>query len=90
MIEDWHVFLDEADALLDGRKLIPFWRGDGSQGVNLQRVFLEPTRFDLVMWIQGTGAAPYLESGELTSADTWRQLQRTFQGNFWGFAIWFN
>ena len=94
MIEDWYVFLDEADALLDGKKLIPFWRGaeDDAQvrGVNLRKVFLEPTRFDLVMWVQGTGAAPYLEEGEITRSETWSRLQQTFRGNFWGFAIWFN
>ena len=90
MIDDWHVFLDEAGALLDGKKLIPFWRGSDPKGVNLRRVFLEPSRFDLVLWVQGTAATPYLERGALTRPETWNQLQRTFQGNFWGFAIWFN
>jgi hypothetical protein len=90
MIDDWIAFLDEAEALLDGRKLIPFWRGGESQGVNLRRVFLEPRQFDLVLWFQGSAAAPYLEQGELTQRETWDRLQRTFQGNFIGFAIWFN
>jgi hypothetical protein len=90
MIDEWHEFLDEADALLGGTKLIPFWRGSEVQGVNLRRAFLEPRRFDLVLWVQGTAAAPYIEHGELTQRETWSRLQRTFQGNFWGFAIWFN
>ena len=40
MIAAWHEFLDEAECLLQGEKLIPFWRG-GELGVNLKRVFLE-------------------------------------------------
>ena len=26
-----------------------------------RKVFMQPKRFDLVLWIQGTGVAPYLE-----------------------------
>lgn len=90
MIAAWRQFLEEFDALLRGERLVPFWRGDGSRGVNLRRVFLEPRRFDLVMWVQGTGAAPYLETGELTDPRVWRRLRQVFRGNFVGFAIWFN
>jgi hypothetical protein len=83
-------FLDEADAVLDGKKLIPFWRSRDGRGINLRRVFTEPTRFDLVLWFQGTAATPYLEEGELTSPDTWRRFQRIFRGEFFTFAAWFN
>ena len=90
MVKGWHEFLDEVDALLDGKKLLPFWRNANGQGVNLKRVFTEPRRFDLVMWVQGTGAAPYLEEGPVTKPDTWQRLDRLFRGQFIGFAIWFN
>lgn len=91
MINQWMVFLEEADALLAGEKLIPFWRGDNfSQGLNLKAIFTEPTNFDLVLWIQGTGVASYLQKGEVTSPEVWEQLQRVFQGEFIGFALWFN
>jgi len=36
-------------------------------GVNLRRVFTEPREFDLVLWVQGTAAVPYLEAGEVTT-----------------------
>jgi hypothetical protein len=42
------------------------------------------------MWIQGTGAAPYLEEGTLTDKAVWDRLVRVFQGEFIGFAFWFN
>jgi hypothetical protein len=90
MIEGWRGFLAEAEVILKGERLIPFWRGHRAQGVNLRRVFTQPQTFDLVMWIQGTGAAPYLEQGTLTSGETWDRLQRVFQGEFIGFAFWFN
>jgi len=90
MVAAWQSFLDEADAILAGKKLIPFWRGNDNRGVNLRRFFTEPTRFDLVLWVQGSAAAPYLEEGQLTTKETWTRLMRVFQGDFIGFAIWFN
>ena len=99
MIDGWHEFLDEAEAILKGKKLVPFWRGWSKKpeevlaqgrGVNLRRVFTEPRQFDLVMWVSGTGAVPYLEKGELTDPQVWTRLMRVFRGEIFGFAIWFN
>jgi hypothetical protein len=91
MVKGWTTtFLDEADALLAGRKLVAFWRGSDGRGVNLRRVFTEPREFDLVLWAQGTAATPYLERGEHTTPEAWQRLQRIFRGEFLGFAIWFN
>ena len=89
MVETWGEFLDQLDALLDGEKLIPFWR-DKSRGVNFNKVFAEPERFDLMMWVQGTGAAPFVEEGELVDPATWRRFQQVFRGDFFGFAVWIN
>ena len=94
-VDGWLDFLTESEALLTGEKLVPFWRSfpddDGEpRGVNLKRVFEEPRRFDLVEWIQGPGAEPYLERGDVTDAETWVRFQRTFNGNFVGFAAWIN
>ncbi len=90
MVENWTKALDEAESILQGKKLIPFWRGKPSRGVNVRRVFLEPLQFDLVLWGQGTAATPYLEEGNLTSPDTWQQINRAFGGQFLGFGLWFN
>jgi hypothetical protein len=91
MMHGWLGFVGEAEALLQGKKLIPFWRGpDDGTGVNLRKVFTEPTPFDLVLWIQGTAATPYLEKGNLTNSRTWSQLDQVFRGQFFGFAVWFN
>jgi hypothetical protein len=90
MIASWLDFIDEAESLLAGKRLVPFWRGNDGAGVNLRRVFTEPRPFDLVLWVQGTAAAPYLEHGPLTRADVWSRLTRVFGGQFIGFAVWFN
>jgi hypothetical protein len=93
MIDSWHVFLDEMQLILQGKRLIPFWRGDQAsqaRGVNLRRVFTEPRQFDLVLWVSGTAADPYLEDGPLTDPRVWQRLMRVFGGEFFGFAVWFN
>ncbi len=90
-VDAWLKMLDEADAILAGRKLIPFWRvGSGKTGLNLRRVFTEPANFDLVLWIQGTAAAPYLENGTLTDREVWAGFNRAFSGEALGFSLYFN
>jgi hypothetical protein len=90
MIAGWHEFLAEAEALLQGKKLIPHWRFKPEFGVNLKRVFLEPREFDLVLWAHGAAAVPYTEQGPVTTRETWQRLERMFGGQFIGFAFWFN
>ena len=87
-LDAWLRALDEFDALLDGRKLLPHWRF--VEGVNFKRVFFEPRPFDLVLWATGQAAAPYLEAGPLLSSTEWAEWQRVFDGNFPGYAFWFN
>ena len=87
-VDGWMLFLGEFDALLTGRKLIPHWRLE--KGINLRRVFAEPRTIDPVLWMQGSAALPYLEVGELTSSETWSRIMGLLQGNFLGYAIWFN
>ncbi len=90
MVQGWHAVLDELEAVLTGEKRVPFWRGNEKVGVNVRRVFFEPTEFDLVMWVQGGAALPYLEKGEQTDAGFWRRLQSEFRGQFFWFALWVN
>ncbi|MGD1036576.1 MAG: hypothetical protein ABR878_05135 [Roseiarcus sp.] len=87
-VDAWLVALDDFDAALDGTKLAPHWRF--VHGFNFRRVFFEPRDFDLVLWIAGYGAAPYLEEGPTLSMDDWNQWNQAFGGNFLGYAFWFN
>ena len=102
LIDGWHAVLTEMEEILEGRKLIPFWRDyatlfggnqeipAGTRGINLKRVFTEPRDFDLILLIQGSGVLPYLERGPLSTPETWSNLGRVFRGQFFGFAAWFN
>lgn len=90
MIAGWLAVLDELEDILQGRKLVPHWRITDGRGINLKRVLLEPEPFDLVLWVQGAAAVPYLEHGHLSSKRTWRRLTRVFRGDFIGFAVWIN
>jgi hypothetical protein len=95
MVEGWQLFLGEARQILEGHKLLPYWRGNvagatPSLGISLHRVFHEPREFDLVLWVQGSAAIPYLEDGDVTQGDFWRDLNGAFSGQFFGFALWFN
>jgi len=95
MVDTWLETLDEAEQILKGKKLIPFWRGkEGERGVNLRRVFTEPRTFDAIEWVQGTAATPYLEKGPLTKLADPRmgdRLNKAFGGRFniIGFGFWF-
>lgn len=107
VVTGWSAVLDEIEQLLQGKKLVPYWRdqsdwlfgmamGAGGEipergrGVNLQRVFLEPREFDLILWIQGTAVEPFLEEGPLSTPQAWNRLTQVFDGQFFGFAVWFN
>lgn len=87
-IDAWRAALDELDAALDGRKLAPHWRY--RRGFDLGAVFTDPRPFDLVLWITGHAALPYLKDGPIAAADSWRQWQRAFGGQFLAYAVWFN
>lgn len=103
LITTWHLFLDEIEAILQGKKLVPFWRGipggitdfntmpqHPTLGINVRRIFTEPGRFDLALWLQGTGLQPWLEEGEIVDPDQWNQMLRGFGNQFWPVVFWFN
>ncbi len=84
----WNAALDEAEAILAGEKLIPHWRF--REGVNLRTVFEEPRTFDLVLWITGPAALPFLEPGIETTGEDWNAINRVLRGGLAAYAIWFN
>lgn len=91
IIDSWLAFLDDAEAALEGTKLIPFWRTDDGRGVNLRRAFAESKELDLIFWLQGTAAVPFLEDDKpLITSESFRRMQNVTRGNFWTFAVWFN
>lgn len=90
MVKAWQDLMSVIERLLAGDLLIAFWRDADGRGVNLRKVFMEPPPLDLVLWVQGPAAEPYLERGTTTKIETWRNLQNAFGSQFPGFAVWFN
>ncbi|MEO1278479.1 MAG: hypothetical protein AAFV77_05960 [Planctomycetota bacterium] len=77
----WLDLLDEAEALLEGRKLLRFWRGDGSQAIDVRMFFEQPRDFHVLYWVQGSAAAPYLVpvgDRPVTRDNLWSDMEETF------------
>ncbi len=92
-IDGWHRILDELEANLEGRTLLPHWRinAPDTKAINVRRVFDEPRTFDFWLWFTGPAAVPYLEDGkERTSRLHWRTLVEPFGNNFPFFVLWIN
>jgi hypothetical protein len=88
IIDGWLLVMDEFEAVLDGKKLMPHWRFE--KGFNVKRFFEESKRIDAVLITAGVDAIPFLEPGPISSSSSWNSLSGVFRGNFLGYAIWFN
>ena len=91
------------ESILQGKTLVPFWRGikggvglggrmprNPKLGINVRKIFMQPTRFDLALWLQGTALTPYLEEGEIADPEKWSKMMTSFRGNFFNYFFWFN
>lgn len=86
--EAWLDVLTEIEDVLEGRALIPYWRSGA--GLNVSRMFTEPRPVDLVGWIQGAAALPYLEEGPLASGTALNVFNNIFWGDTLFMAVWLN
>lgn len=90
IVAGWHDALDAAEAVLDGKALVPHLRYPG-QGVNLKRFIEEGTEFDLVLTLTGPGVKPYLETGAVVDWAEWNRVTTAFgRTGIAPFALWFN
>lgn len=86
----WLSVLDDAEALLNGEKLIPYWRLDKGAGLNMQRMFTDPRPLDIVGMVQGYAALPYAEKGERVSGENWTRFERMLRGDAMLFVVFLN
>ncbi|MDO5706815.1 MAG: hypothetical protein Q4G49_17315, partial [Paracoccus sp. (in: a-proteobacteria)] len=84
----WQNVLTEVENVLNGQTLIPYWRG--AAGVNVRQLFLDPRPVDLIGWIQGAGALPYLEQGPMAGAEAIGYFESLMEGNGLLVAAWLN
>ena len=60
------------------------------KGINLRKVFEQPQPFDLVLWLTGPAAMPFLDDGPILTGEEWGAVISGFEGSFGSYAIWFN
>lgn len=85
----WLAVLDELEALLTGRKLLPWWRSPGV-GIDLGAFLDRPAPLDIPGWAQGWSALPYLKQGEIISTEALEAFDSLVQGQAPVFALYFN
>lgn len=86
----WLGVLADFEALLTGKKLVPFWRITGSAGVDVAAMFTDPRPIDVIGWVQGEGAVPYLKQGELISPANWQAFAQVMSGQAMLFTLFLN
>jgi hypothetical protein len=79
--DTWLGVLADGEALLQGRILIPYWRGPTGQGINLGKMFDAPAPISITGWVQGWAAVPYLEQGPVINDTSLRQFEALMGGN---------
>ena len=88
--ETWQAVLADAKALLNGDKLIPYWRLREGAGLNLQKMFHDPVPVDLVEWVHGIALLPFAEEGERVTPDNWFRFERMMRGDALLFVAFLN
>lgn len=86
----WLGVLDDAQAVLDGKMLVPFWRFAPGHGIDLKAWIDDPSSVDLIDWIQGSAALPYAKPGLTVGDDNWNRFTTMFQGRAGLYMVLFN
>ena len=95
-IEAWKDVLSDIDSILTGESLVLYWRvtprtaAITGVGLNIEKLFRDPGDMDVILWLQGTAAVPYLEEGVLADMAAWQQFMQMTSGDGLLFAIWIN
>jgi hypothetical protein len=84
----WQAVLVEIEDMLEGRRLVPYWRTpygfnqDGrGVGINIGKLLKDPGDMNAALLIQGAAIAPYLENGALVTMDAWNRFTAMSQGD---------
>jgi len=90
MANAWQDVLDDADALIEGEKLIPHPLFPESYGISLSAFAKNPGPIDIIESIHGIGSYEDAMQGERVSNASWRVFRRMTAGNQISFAIFLN
>ena len=90
LAQAWQNILAEAEAVLEGRLLIPHPLLPQGHGISLKAYVEDPAAIDLLSWVQGSGVYKYAAKGPKITLGSWRAFSRLARGNAGGFALFFN
>ncbi|MGV8988425.1 MAG: hypothetical protein ACOH2H_19320 [Cypionkella sp.] len=88
--ESWLAVLADVEALLNGDKLLPFWRVGSPAGINLAKFYADPAPIDVPGWVQGWAALPYLERGTVIDTASLNAFDSLMQGQSMLFSLYLN
>jgi hypothetical protein len=86
----WQAVLADAEKVLKGELLIPFWRFGGEAGIDINALMQDPPAVDLITMVQGEAFLPYARKGPRATAESWRDFQSIVQGDAAMFAVFLN
>lgn len=86
----WLGVLAEAEAVLTGQRLIPFWRLGEGAGLDLALLLEDPPEVDVAGLIQGATLLPYLRRGPLARAESLWLFQALVGGDAALYAVVLN
>lgn len=90
LAKSWQNVLVDAEAVLDGRLLVPHPLLPDDMGINLSAWLDNPSPLDLISMLHGRAAFPYAAHGPKISAQSWSAFTRLSNGRAGGFAMFFN
>ena len=77
----WLAVLRDAEALLEGELLLPYWRVSPAVGLDLRAMIADPPDLDLVGLIHGFSLVPYMKDGRRIDGETLRQFEAMLAGD---------
>ncbi|TNC73034.1 hypothetical protein [Rubellimicrobium roseum] len=77
----WLAVLHDADRILKGELLIPYWRVGSHAGLDLAALLESPPVLDVAGLIQGAALVPYLREGPVASTQSLQLFTALVQGD---------
>ncbi|WP_210528007.1 hypothetical protein [Rubellimicrobium arenae] len=86
----WLAVLADADRVLRGERLLPYWRVGPRAGLDLAALLENPPEIDVAGVVQGASLVPYLREGPVVDGRSLQLFDALFQGDSPLYAVMLN
>jgi len=86
----WQAILSDAEKMLNGELLIPFWRYAPGHGINIKAWVDNPAPLNVIGWAQGAATLPYAQQGQVITGENWGRFQSLVQSQSGLFVFMLN